>query len=163
MASKKTSRRPRGGYAWLVIWKAAKSLEVYARRSVESTGLCLSDFAVLEALLHKGPLSVGELGRKVLLTSGSITTAVDRLERGRLVERAGVESDRRSRIVHLTPPGAQMIRKIFAVHERDMDRAFSALTATELAAMTSILRKLGLAAVELAKEQRAGNGFKKGR
>lgn len=134
------------------MWKATKALEGHARSSVESAGLCLSDFAVLEALLHKGPLGVSELGRKVLLTSGSISTAVDRLEREGLVKRSGAKSDRRSRIVHLTSAGASLIRRIFAIHERDMDRIFSILTATEASALTAILRKLGLGAAELAKE-----------
>ena len=74
-------RRIKGVHAWLALWRATRTVEGQARHSVEAAGLCLSDFAVLEALLHKGPLSVGELGRRVLLTSGSITTSIDRLER----------------------------------------------------------------------------------
>jgi len=64
--------------------------------------MCGSDFAVLEALLHKGPLPVNEIGKKVLLTSGSITVAVDRLETKGLVERRAHGTDRQARMVHLT-------------------------------------------------------------
>ncbi len=99
------ARRVRGVHAWLALWRATRTMEGQARHSVEAAGLCLSDFAVLEALLHKGPLSVGELGRRVLLTSGSITTSIDRLERDGLVERMPASDDRRSRIVHLTEIG----------------------------------------------------------
>jgi MarR family 2-MHQ and catechol resistance regulon transcriptional repressor len=142
------------------MWKATKALEAHARRSVEASGLCLSDFGGLEALLHKGPLPVSELGKKVLLTSGSVTAAVDRLERGGWVERAEADADRRSRIVHLTPAGTRLIRGVFAEHERDMDRAFRTLTDAELANLVSILRKLGRGADGLAGP---GEGVESGR
>src|ERR1700683_5737887 len=71
-------------HLWLVLWKAARTLEAYARQNIERLGICQSDFAVLEALLHKGPLTVSVLGTKVLLTSGSIKTAVERLPPRRL-------------------------------------------------------------------------------
>src|SRR5262245_37563826 len=76
-----------GVHIWLVLWKAARSVEEYAEINISQLEICGSDFAVLEALLHKGPLPVNEIGRKILLTSGSITTAVDRLEGKGLVER----------------------------------------------------------------------------
>jgi MarR family 2-MHQ and catechol resistance regulon transcriptional repressor len=138
-----SDRRVPGVHAWLALWRATRAMEGHARQSVEAAGLCLSDFAVLEALLHKGPLSVGELGRRVLLTSGSITTSIDRLERDHLVERTLASDDRRSRIVHLTEAGETLIRGRFAIHQRDMDRAFSVLTAAETRDLVSILAKLG--------------------
>ena len=69
-----------GVHVFLVLWKAASAVQAHAERSISDLQMCSSDFAVLEALLHKGPLPVNEIGRKVLLTSGSITVAVDRLE-----------------------------------------------------------------------------------
>jgi MarR family 2-MHQ and catechol resistance regulon transcriptional repressor len=135
-------RRIKGVQAWLALWRATRGIETHARQSVESDGLCLSDFAVLEALLHQGPQSIGELGRRVLLTSGSITTSIDRLERDRLVRRTQATEDRRSRIVHLTTSGEALIRARFAAHERDMERPFEALSAAELRALVRILAKL---------------------
>ena len=70
-----------GVHVFLVLWKAARAVEAYAEKSITELEMCGSDFAVLEALLHKGPLPVNEIGKKVLLTSGSITAAVDRLEK----------------------------------------------------------------------------------
>src|SRR5207249_10407123 len=69
-----------GVHVFLVLWKAARAAEAFAEKSISELEMCGSDFAVLEALLHKGPLPVNEIGKKVLLTSGSITVAVDRLE-----------------------------------------------------------------------------------
>src|SRR3989442_13163072 len=84
--------------------------------------MCGSDFAVLEALLHKGPLPINEIGKKVLLTSGSITVAVDRLETKGLVERRAHGTDRRARIVHLTKEGRKGITCAYADHAADMER-----------------------------------------
>ncbi len=127
---------------WLLLWKATKAQEAQARRSVEATGLCLSDFGVLEALLHEGPLPVNVLGKKILISSGSTTAAVDRLERQELVERKSSSTDRRSRIAHLTGRGTTLIRRLFAEHARDMERAFSCLDGPERQALASLLRKL---------------------
>src|SRR6476469_9563778 len=94
-----------GVHVFLVLWKAASAVQVYAEKSISALEMCGSDFAVLEALLHKGALPVNEIGRKVLLTSGSITVAIDRLEEKRLVERRASPDDRRAKIVHLTGEG----------------------------------------------------------
>ncbi len=103
----------------------------------------MSDFAVLEALLHKGPLPVNALGAKVLLTSGSMTAAVDRLEKRGLVNRESDATDRRTRVVHLTTGGRQLIGKMFARHAHAMERAVGGLTAKERTALLDLLRKLG--------------------
>src|ERR1700740_2387891 len=83
-----------GVHVFLVLWKAARAMEGYAEKSVSELKMCGSDFAVLEALLHKGPLPVNEIGKKVLLTSGSITVAVDRLETKGVVGRRAPGTDR---------------------------------------------------------------------
>lgn len=131
---------------WLVLSKAVRALEAHARRSIAALDLCMSDFAVLEVLLHKGPLPVNTIGRKVLLTSGSITTAVDRLERQGFVERRDHPTDRRARVVHLTPGGKKLIARAFAEHEKDMERAAGGLTRAERATLVKLLKKLGIGA-----------------
>ena len=72
--------RPAGTHAWLVMMKAHRAMARHAERSIATLGLGLSDFAVLEMLLHKGPQRVNDVGRTIGLTSGAITAAVDRLE-----------------------------------------------------------------------------------
>ena len=93
------TQTPTGAHTWLVLWKATRAVEARAFQSIEATGLCASDFGLLEALLHKGPLPVNEIGRRILLESASITAAVDRLERRRLVVRKADPDDRRVRRV----------------------------------------------------------------
>lgn len=139
-------------HLWLVLWKAARSVEGHAHKSLMSQPICPSDFAVLEVLLHKGPLPVNTIGRKVLLTSGSITTAVDRLDVQGLVERRAHPTDRRARIVHLTSEGKRLIRGVFAEHERDMERAASALSLSERATLIRLLKKLGIDAERALRE-----------
>src|SRR5467141_1780874 len=136
-----------GVHVFLVLWKAARAVEAYAEKSVSQLEMCGSDFAVLEALLHKGPLPINEIGKKVLLTSGSITVAVDRLEAKGLVERRASGADRRARIVHLTKEGRKLIIRGFAEHAADMERIASAsLTRTERETLIRLLKKIGFEA-----------------
>src|SRR6267142_6338931 len=90
---------------WLVIAKSYRVLSLLAERSIANTGLCLTDFAALEALLHKGPLTITQIQEKVLLASGSMTAAVDRLEKLGLIVRKSSPSDRRARVLELTAEG----------------------------------------------------------
>src|SRR3954469_11439553 len=110
-----------GTHLWLVIMKAHRTLQRLATRSIESADVGLSDFAVMEMLLHKGPQPVNEIGRRIELTSGAITTAVDRLESRGLVTREAHETDRRARIVRLTPRGKEQAAKVFGHHKTAMD------------------------------------------
>src|SRR5580658_7779424 len=96
-------------HVWLVMMKAMRALTKYAAAGIDQTGLGLSDFAVLEVLLNKGPLPVNTIGPIVDLTAGSISTAVERLFAKGLVSRIESAEDRRVRIVALTSPGKDLI------------------------------------------------------
>lgn len=135
-----------GIHTWLVLMKAHRTLTRHARRSIEAVDMCLSDFQILEALLHKGPQAVSELGRRIDLTSGSMTTAIDRLEGRHLVARADHATDRRTWVIHLTPEGEQLITKVFAAHEKAMERAMRGLSKAERTALTALLKRLGTTA-----------------
>jgi len=145
-----------GVHVFLVLWKAARAVEAYAERSITDLAIGGSDFAVLEALLHKGPLPVNEIGKKVLLTSGSITVAVDRLEKKGLVERRAHGTDRRARIVHLTREGRKLITRIYGEHASDMERlAAASLTKAERKTLISLLKKIGYQAAALSEADAA--------
>ena len=135
-----------GVHLWLLLMKAHRSMVRHAERSIVSLDMCISDFGVLEVLLHKGPRSVSEIGRRVNLTSGSITTAIDRLEQRGLVARAADSSDRRARVVHLTRDGKARITMEFARHKDAMDRAAQGLSKAERGTLMELLRKLGTTA-----------------
>src|SRR5881397_4395527 len=151
-----------GIHVFLVLWKAARAVQAYAEKSVSQLEMCGSDFAVLEALLHKGPLPVNEIGKKILLTSGSITVAVDRLETKGLVERRAHGTDRRARIVHLTKEGRKLIVRAYAGHAADMERLASAcLIGAERETLIRLLKKIGYEAAgasERSEEESMGVG-----
>jgi MarR family 2-MHQ and catechol resistance regulon transcriptional repressor len=129
---------------WLVLWKAAHAIEQNAMRSVSALGLGPSDFAVLEVLLHKGPQPVNVIGKKVLLTSGSITAAVDRLESRKLLRRTADPKDGRGRIVHLTKTGRHLIERAFQKHAMDMEETMAVLRSRERVELVRLLKKVGI-------------------
>jgi MarR family 2-MHQ and catechol resistance regulon transcriptional repressor len=123
--------------------KAMRALTRYAAAGIEETGLGLSDFGVLEVLLHKGPLPVNTIGPVVDLTPGSISIAVDRLVEKGLVSRVESTEDRRVRIVALTSRGKDLIVTAFRKHAGQMKRVFSELSPEELRALEVALKKVG--------------------
>jgi len=137
-----------GTHLFLVLFKAFEAVRAHDLASIESTGLCMSDFGTLEVLLHKGPLPVNAIGEKILLTSGSITTAVDRLEKKGLVKRQASGDDRRVRMVHLTPKGKSLIESVFDRHQRALALATDGITDEEKKVLIALLKKLGKSAKE---------------
>jgi MarR family transcriptional regulator, 2-MHQ and catechol-resistance regulon repressor len=122
--------------------------------SVSGLGLGLSDFAVLEVLLHKGPQPVNVIGKKILLTSGSITTAIDRLELRKLVQRTPHPEDQRARIVRLTGQGKQLIEDAFRQHALDMEETMAVLTPGDRRELTRLLKKVGIFAAARLKNRK---------
>ena len=136
-------------HVWLVMMKAMRALTRYAAADIEETGLGLSDFGVLEVLLHKGPLPVNTIGPIVDLTPGSISIAVNRLVTKGLVSRVESSEDRRVRIVALTPRGKDLIVSAFGKHSGQMRRVFSELSPEDLCDLEAALKKLGKRAAAL--------------
>jgi len=144
---------------WLVITRSHHALRLLAEQSIVQAGLCLTDFAALEALLHKGPLTISEIQEKVLLASGSMTAAVDRLEKLGLVVRKSSPSDRRARVVKLTPKGKRLAASRFEQHAKDLEALMSALSENEKEQIYRSLKKLGLLAAEKLGEHRDAAGI----
>src|SRR6266853_1784269 len=133
---------------WLVIAKSYRVLSLLAEQSIANTGLCLTDFVALEALLHKGPLTISEIQDKVRLASGSMTAAVDRLEKLGLIVRKSSPSDRRARVVQLTAKGKRLAASSFEQHAKDLEALMSAVSENEKEQLYGSLKKLGLLAAE---------------
>jgi MarR family transcriptional regulator, 2-MHQ and catechol-resistance regulon repressor len=135
-----------GVHVWLVLSKAFRALAAHAGKSLNLSraGLGDSDFRVLEVLLHKGPLPVNTIGPKVWLTPGSISVAVDRLEKTALVKRKNTE-DRRVRLVELTPKGRALITETFRDHAAAMEKAAGVLSKDERLMLMRLLKRLGKA------------------
>jgi MarR family 2-MHQ and catechol resistance regulon transcriptional repressor len=133
--------------------KAYRALAQVDAGSIASSGLGLSDFAVLEILLHKGALPVNTIGRQVMLTSGSISTAIDRLEEKQLVRRQACPNDRRVTYVALTTTGRTLIRQVFQVHASRLETTFEPLSGSERSTLATLLKKLGKHAESLLNQR----------
>ena len=140
-------------HCWLVWRKAHEAASDYLYRGIEETGISDTDFRILEALLHKGPLPVNTIGPKVHLTPGSISVAVDRLLEKGLVSRAENPGDRRVRIVALTKNGRDLIVPIFRKHSAEIGKVFADASPKELQILESVLKKAGKRARALGDER----------
>lgn len=134
---------------WVVLSRAYAAVAEHDRRDVARHDLTPGEFGVLEALYHKGPLLLGELRQKVLVSSGGVTYLVDRLEERGLAERRPCPEDRRATYAALTPAGESLIARIFPTHARHLERALSGLSEEEKERAIDLLKKLGHRAAEL--------------
>jgi MarR family 2-MHQ and catechol resistance regulon transcriptional repressor len=128
---------------WVVLNRAQRAVGEHARRDIERHGLHPTEFAVLEVLHHRGPLPLGEVGSRVLLTSGSVTHVVDKLEARGLVTRTPDPADRRVSLAALTEEGARIISGIFPGHAEAIRRAMDGLTTEERRLAADLLRRMG--------------------
>ncbi len=133
---------------WIVLAKCHRALRQVVECSIGGTGMVLSDFMVLETLLHKGPQSISEIQSRVLLATGSMTAAVDRVERKGLVVRTTTPNDRRAKVLALTESGRNLIEAAYVQHAADLADVMSVLSAEEKDTFHRLARKLGLAAAE---------------
>ena len=138
---------------WLVIAKSHRALSLLVEQSIANTGLCLTDFVALEALLHKGPLTISEIQDKVRLASGSMTAAVDRLEKLGLVVRKSSPTDRRARVVHLTAEGKRLAVSCFERHANDLEVLMAALSQKDKEQLYGSIKRLGLLAAQQLSSQ----------
>jgi len=129
---------------YIKLMRAAESMTARAHQHLSSAGLTISQFGVLEALYHLGPLSQKDIGQKILRSSGNITMVIDNLEKRSLVRRERHKHDRRSFIVHLTDAGHKLIQKIFPPHAAVISNELSVLTAAEQKMLGVLCKKLGL-------------------
>jgi MarR family transcriptional regulator, 2-MHQ and catechol-resistance regulon repressor len=123
--------------------RAANAARSHASHHLGDSGLTLTQFAVLEALYHLGPLSLSDIAQKVLTTGGNLTMVAGNLERAGLVERQVSPQDGRVQILMLTPKSKALLRRIFPTHAAAITEFMAALPAAELAHLGEMCRKLG--------------------
>jgi MarR family 2-MHQ and catechol resistance regulon transcriptional repressor len=134
---------------WVVLSRAYNAVAREATDDVERQGLSMTDFAVLEVLYHRGPLSLGDIGERVLLRSGSVTYAVDRLEEKRLLRRRPSAEDLRVTFAELTPAGRAVMDRVFPVHAETIRQTLSGLSRAEKRQATDLIKRLGRRAAGL--------------
>lgn len=134
---------------FIVLTRAHRAVTDRVEEDIRRYGLNTTEFAVLELLYHKGVQPIQQIGKKVLLSSGSITYVVDKLENKQLLVRRPCPKDRR--VIHavLTDEGKQLMDKIFPEHEKALHEIFAGLQAEEKALLIDLLKKLGFHAEQL--------------
>ena len=134
---------------YVVLSRASETLHAHTKSDIESHGLTQTEFAILEALYHKGPMLLGEVQKKILVSSGGITFLIDKLVKRGLVRRRPCESDRRARYAELTDDGRELIARIFPGHAEVIRRAVAGLSPAEQQTLADLLKKLGHSAAAL--------------
>lgn len=128
---------------WVKLARAAATFNHLSARDIESYGLTGPQFAALEALGHLGAMTIGDLGKKMLVTGGNMTVVIDNLEKEGFVFRQPDENDRRSVVVDLTRKGKELFNRIFPKHAAFIARVASVLTEKEQHELAKLLKKLG--------------------
>ena len=131
---------------YVKLLRAAGAIDAWVEPAIIAAGLTPTQFGVLEALMHKGPLTQVALGRKILTSPGNMTDVIGKLERRGLVRRGRAPGDRRAVLVALTEAGRAQIEALFPRHEAAIAAAMAALTPAELTTLGGLLRRLGLGA-----------------
>ncbi len=134
---------------WVVLSRAREAVAAHDRADIERHGLTTGEFGVLEVLYHKGPLHLGEVREKILVSSGGITYLMDRLAEKGLAKREPCPEDRRASYAKLTDEGRELIEEIFPEHAACLQRALSGLSMAEKERATELLKELGLHAEAL--------------
>lgn len=130
---------------YIKLMRATNSVTAVMHKHLTESKLTVSQFGVLEALLHLGPLSQREIGKKLLKTGGNITLVVDNLEKQGLVIREADPNDRRVSRIRLTAKGKRLIKRIFPRHAQIAQQVFSVLSKDEIKQLGGLLKKLGKA------------------
>jgi MarR family 2-MHQ and catechol resistance regulon transcriptional repressor len=125
------------------LMRAANTARTHASRHLGGTGLTLTQFAVLEALYHLGPMSLSDIAQKILTTGGNLTMVLGNLEKLGLAHRQKCPEDRRVLIVVLTAKGKAMIRKLFPDHAAAIVEFMGALSPAEQQQLGDLCRNLG--------------------
>lgn len=126
------------------LMRAAESVTARTSRQMTAADLTISQFGVLEALLHKGPLCQRDIAAKILKSSGNMTMVIDNLEKRGLVRRERDSTDRRYLTVHLTGSGRELIVKVFAEVQTAIVAEMGVLSGVELEQLGMLCKKLGL-------------------
>lgn len=129
---------------WVILSRAHSAIAAHASADVARHGLTLAEFGILEALYHRGPMLLGEVQRRILVSSGGITFLVDRLTAKGLVERRTCEADRRARYAALTPAGSELVARIFPEHAALLTQVMEGLSVDDQGTAADMMRAMGL-------------------
>ncbi len=129
---------------WIKLARAFNTFNKSANEEISSYGLTPSQFGVLEALFHLGPMTIGKICDKILITGGNMTVVLDNLEKQELINRVKIKTDRRALSIELSEKGKQLIESVFPKHEQFITEKMNVLSSSEQELLGVLLKKLGL-------------------
>jgi MarR family transcriptional regulator, 2-MHQ and catechol-resistance regulon repressor len=128
---------------WVKLARAHDTFNHLTSANIRTVGLTPAQFGVVECLGHLGPMLIGDLTKKHLVSGGNMTVVVDNLQKDGIVERTVSKEDRRAFYVRLTPKGKRLFNQIFVRHAEYVTALASVLTEAEQIELGSLLKKLG--------------------
>lgn len=134
---------------FVVLSKAYKVIMDHAMKDMKKYDMSSSEFTVLELLYHKGKFPLQQIGEKILVTSGSITYNIDKLEKKGYIERIPCTEDRRVTYANITEKGIQLFDHIFPEHASEIYNLMKGLSTEEQKQAIVLLKKLGLRAQQI--------------
>ncbi len=129
---------------WVKLARAYSSFDKRSIESIKTFGLTQPQFAVIEVIGHLGPMKVGEICKKMLVTGGNMTLVLDNIEKLGYVERVPSKDDRRAILIQLTSAGQKLFDDVFLKHAENITQIMSVLSASEQETLGNLLKKLGL-------------------
>lgn len=129
--------------SFVVILKASKTLEELVKRDIAGHGMKMSDFAILEALYHKGRQTIKQISEAVLINTGSITYVIDKLEKNNLLRRTNCKDDRRVIYIEITKKGNDLMNEIFPEHQRQIEEIFADVSDEDKKVLIETVKTVG--------------------
>lgn len=136
---------------WTIILRASQAIQDIIRQDVARYGLNPTEFSVLELLYHRGEQPIQTIGKKTLISSGSTTYVVDKLEDKKYLKRTASPEDRRVIYAALTESGQELMERIFPPHEVLIQEVFEELLEEEKLTVQELMKKIGYRAKDLSK------------
>ncbi|WP_404457295.1 MarR family winged helix-turn-helix transcriptional regulator [Oceanobacillus kapialis] len=128
---------------FVVLMKSSKTLQERIKQDIQSYGMKTSEFAILEALFHKGRQTVRQISEAVLINTGSITYVIDKLETKGFLEREHCTEDRRAVFIQITDKGTKLMNEIFPKHQQVIEDLFEGVSKEDLKTVIETLKKVG--------------------
>lgn len=138
---------------WIKLARAFNTFNKIANEEINNYGLTTSQFGVLEALFHLGPMTIGKICDKILITGGNMTVVLDNLEKQGLINRVKIKTDRRALNIELSEKGKQLIESVFPKHEQLITNKMNVLSSSEQELLGILLKKLGLNIIKKQEEK----------
>lgn len=127
---------------FLTLMQTSKAIHERIKEEIAKNNLSITDFSVLEVLYHKGKQTIQQIGNSILISSGSMTYVIDKLEQKGLLLRNACLEDRRVIHITLTDAGTDLMNKLMPKHHELVDEIFSSLTTEEAGALVKLLEKV---------------------